>query len=56
MTTGGEVFTWGENVYGQLGNGTTSSIGRNTPAKVGALANVSAVGMGRDFGMAIVVP
>ena len=56
VTTGGEVFTWGENVYGQLGNGTTSSTGRNTPGKVATLSNVSAVGMGRDFGMAIVVP
>ena len=34
VTTGGEVYTWGENVYGQLGDGTISSTGRNTPAKV----------------------
>jgi len=56
VTTGGEVLTWGENVYGQLGDGTVSTVGRNTPATVAGLSNVSAVGMGRDYGMAIVVP
>ena len=56
VTTGGEVYTWGENVYGQLGDGTISTTGRNAPGKVAGLSNVSAVGMGRDYGMAIVVP
>ena len=56
VTTGGEVYTWGENVYGQLGDGTVSATGRNIPGKVAGLSNVSAVGMGRDYGMAIVVP
>ena len=56
VTTGGEVYTWGENVYGQLGDGTVSTTGRNMPGKVAGLSNVSAVGMGRDYGMAIVVP
>ena len=56
MTTGGEVYAWGENVYGQLGDGTVSTMGRNIPGKVAGLSNVSAVGMGRDYGMAIVVP
>jgi alpha-tubulin suppressor-like RCC1 family protein len=56
VTTGGEVYTWGENVYGQLGDGTLSTTGRNAPGKVAGLANVSVVGMGRDYGMAIVVP
>ena len=56
VTTGGEVYAWGENVYGQLGDGTVSTTGRNIPGKVASLSNVSAVGMGRDYGMAIVVP
>ena len=56
VTTAGEVYTWGENVYGQLGDGTISTTGRNTPGRVAGLSNVSAVGMGRDYGMAIVVP
>jgi alpha-tubulin suppressor-like RCC1 family protein len=56
VTVSGDVYAWGDNVYGQLGDGTQSSTGRNTPGKVPSLANVSVVGMGRDFGMAIVVP
>jgi len=56
VTTAGDVYTWGENVYGQLGDGTTSDTGRSVPGKVPSLSNVSAVGLGRDFGMAIVVP
>ncbi len=56
VTTAGDVYTWGENVYGQLGDGTTSTTGRNTPGKVTTLSNVSVVGLGRDYGMAIVVP
>ena len=56
VTTGGEVYTWGENLFGQLGDGTVSTTGRNIPGKVASLSNVSAVGMGRDYGMAIVVP
>lgn len=30
LTTTGRVFTWGRNVYGQLGNGTTNSTSRPT--------------------------
>jgi alpha-tubulin suppressor-like RCC1 family protein len=56
VTTTGDVYTWGENTYGQLGNGTTSTTGRDTPRRVSGLSNVSVVGAGRDFGMAIVVP
>jgi alpha-tubulin suppressor-like RCC1 family protein len=56
VTTGGQVYTWGENLFGQLGDGTVSTTGRNIPGKVASLSNVSAVGMGRDYGMAIVVP
>jgi len=56
VTTAGDVYTWGENTYGQLGDGTISAAGRDTPASVPNLSNVSIVGAGRDFGMAIVVP
>ena len=56
VTTAGCVYTWGENTYGQLGDGTVSTTGRNIPARVPGLSNVSTVGAGRDFGMAIVVP
>jgi alpha-tubulin suppressor-like RCC1 family protein len=56
VTGAGVVFVWGENVYGQLGDGTVSTIGRNVPGMVPSLSKVSHVGMGRDYGMAIVVP
>jgi alpha-tubulin suppressor-like RCC1 family protein len=56
VTRTGVVFVWGENVYGQLGDGTVSTTGRTVPGKVPGLSNVSHVGMGRDYGMAIVVP
>jgi alpha-tubulin suppressor-like RCC1 family protein len=56
VTTAGDVYTWGENAFGQLGDGTMSTTGRNTPGEVPGLSNVSMVGAGRDFAMAIVVP
>ena len=37
----GNVYAWGNNQYGQLGNGTTGSY-RNTPAKVGKPAGAPA--------------
>jgi alpha-tubulin suppressor-like RCC1 family protein len=33
LASGGEVFTWGRNFYGQLGNGTTGT-DSNTPVEV----------------------
>jgi alpha-tubulin suppressor-like RCC1 family protein len=56
VTTSGDVYTWGENLYGQLGTGSVSTTGRDAPQQVAGLSNVSVVGAGRDFGMAIVVP
>jgi alpha-tubulin suppressor-like RCC1 family protein len=54
VTQDGSVFTWGDNRFGQLGDGTTSTTGRNLPASVPGIANVSGVGMGLDYGVAIV--
>jgi alpha-tubulin suppressor-like RCC1 family protein len=54
VTAGGSVYTWGEDIYGQLGDGSVSNTGRNLPGLVPGLANVSAVGAGRDYGMAVV--
>jgi len=55
-TESGSVFAWGDDRFGQLGDGTTSATGRNLPGSVPALADVSGVGMGLDYGVAIVVP
>ena len=47
----GTVWTWGDNAYGQLGDGTT--IQRSTPVQVSGLTNVSAIagGNGRSFAL-----
>jgi alpha-tubulin suppressor-like RCC1 family protein len=45
------VWTWGYNIYGQLGDGTTTS--RSTPAAVNGLAGISAIGAGDDHSLAV---
>ena len=55
VVAGGDVYAWGENQYGQLGDGTTSQTGRITPGIVPGISDVGAVGMGRDYAMAVVV-
>jgi len=54
VTASGSVFTWGDDRFGQLGDGTTSTTGRNLPGVVPGVSNVSGVGMGLDYGVAIV--
>ena len=41
ITTGGTLFTWGRNNYGQLGNGNTTN--RSSPVQVGSLATWESV-------------
>ena len=47
----GTVWTWGDNSYGQLGDGTTNQ--RTTPVQVSGLTNVLAIagGYGRSFAL-----
>ena len=47
----GTVRAWGKNVYGQLGDGTTTD--RFMPAPVSGLANVVSVGSGGIHGLAL---
>ena len=42
ITTDGSLYTWGDNVYGQLGNGTTTNVGN--PTKI--MSNVKYVAAG----------
>lgn len=51
LTTSGEVFVWGSNSSGQLGDGTTTD--RHTPKKVDGLANIRAIAAGGAFSLAL---
>jgi alpha-tubulin suppressor-like RCC1 family protein len=44
VTTTGAVFCWGENIAGQLGDGTTSQ--RSTPVQVSGLSGIQSVSLG----------
>jgi alpha-tubulin suppressor-like RCC1 family protein len=39
VKTNGTIWTWGNNWYGQLGNGITNVLGTNTPVQVSGLTN-----------------
>ncbi len=47
----GTVMAWGDNAYGQLGDGSTQS--RSTPVQVEDLTNVQSVATGRNHSLAL---
>jgi alpha-tubulin suppressor-like RCC1 family protein len=49
-TTAGRVWTWGNNAYGQLGDG--SVVSRSIPVAVNGLANAVAIAGGLNFAVA----
>jgi alpha-tubulin suppressor-like RCC1 family protein len=51
VTQTGELYSWGLNNQGQLGDGT--KINRSSPTQVGALTNWSLVNAGREMSLAI---
>jgi alpha-tubulin suppressor-like RCC1 family protein len=54
ITAGGTVQTWGDNTYGEFGNGTTNRYGgSNTPATASTLSGVSAIAAGDEYSLAI---
>ena len=53
LTSSGKVWTWGNNVEGEIGNGTTSPIGVNIPFEVPGLSNIIAVSAGDRFTAAL---
>ena len=48
INTNGDLFTWGDNYYGQLGDGSSD---RTTPKKVMSNVKMAAVGHGTDYYM-----
>jgi alpha-tubulin suppressor-like RCC1 family protein len=52
LRANGTVVGWGDNTFGQLGDGSTTTI-RPTPVAVSGLTNVTAVSAGQDFSMAL---
>lgn len=52
MTTG-TLYCLGENNFGQIGNGTTSTVGTATPSEVVGLSNVSHIALGASHSCAV---
>jgi alpha-tubulin suppressor-like RCC1 family protein len=50
LKSDGTVWAWGNNSRGQLGDGTTSTGGRETPLPVNDLTGITAVACGKDPG------
>ena len=51
LKSDGTVWAWGNNQYGQLGDGTTES--SSTPVQVSDLSNVIAIAAGNDLSLAL---
>jgi len=51
LRTDGTVWTWGDNYYGQIGDGTNTD--RATPAQVSGLSGISAVAAGGHMTLAL---
>ena len=52
LVSGGTIQCWGENAYGQLGNGTTT--GSNTPVTVSGISGATYVSAGFEATCAVV--
>lgn len=51
LSSGGEIWSWGTNSAGELGDGTTT--GRKTPVKVTELTDVKDISSGAGFNLAL---
>ena len=53
LASDGTVYTWGNNQYGQLGNGSSDNSSHASPAKVTALSGITAISAGFTTGTAL---
>ncbi len=53
IDSSGNLWAWGDNTDGQLANGSTSTIGINTPAQISSGTDWIAVSAGSNFALAI---
>jgi len=53
LTTSGRVLSWGENDFGQLGNGTIRNSATPAPVKLPAGVRITAISAGCEFGLAL---
>jgi hypothetical protein len=51
LKSDGTLWAWGDNLFGQLGDGTTTD--RSTPVPVSGLTGVVAVAAGNDYSLAV---
>jgi alpha-tubulin suppressor-like RCC1 family protein len=51
LDSSGDVYTFGYNAYGQIGDGTTTQ--RTSPVQVTALSNILAIAAGADHNLAL---
>ena len=51
ITSGGDLYTWGDNLYGFIGHGTSGTT--STPQKVSGLSNLVDLAFGRYHSMAV---
>jgi len=51
LKSDGTVWAWGDNYYGDLGDGTTTD--RNTPVQVSGLTGVTAISGGGQYSLAL---
>ncbi len=55
LTADGSVWAWGDNTYGEIGNGTASTTGVNVPYRVAGLSHAVAVSAGDGHTSALTV-
>jgi len=56
LRSDGTVLAWGDDSFGELGNGTRTVIGGLPPVQVAGLSGVSQVAAGDEFSLAVHVP